>query len=306
MGAIFIALTIVQPVQAQFVPGSGKPVPNAKDDFEDANWTWVSQGPKSSHNIDKQERTPGGYSNNGLWGESALRGEPDQIKRIKTPDGGLPESKASLLIRSLHTGIPGRITNQQQQDDLLMQVNKVVGGYIPVEWSPSMVVRVYVPEWQYFEQRNGSTFGIRADVIGSKTESQVTGNFFRRTTNGVKREAYWPGFFIAYNQATATEKAYAYILCRSDQNGHDVPGPVIREPGWWTFGMSFTGDGRVHYYASPGVDDLTAKDFITSQMPYGFKAEQYFTMFFNVVNQDDGRSWTTPWVIDDPTVYWRR
>jgi hypothetical protein len=67
--------------------------------------------------------------------------------------------------------------------------------------------------------------------------------------------------------------------------------------------MSFTPDGMVHYFASPGVDDLTAEDHITSQYPYGYRTEWMKTFFFNVCTKDDGKTWSTPWVIDDPKVY---
>jgi hypothetical protein len=68
-------------------------------------------------------------------------------------------------------------------------------------------------------------------------------------------------------------------------------------------GMSFTPDGQVHYFASPGVDELTDADRLYSQWPYGFRAQTFQTLFFNVVNSDDGRTWSTPWIIDDPSVH---
>ena len=67
-----------------------------------------------------------------------------------------------------------------------------------------------------------------------------------------------------------------------------------------------TPDGKVHYYASPGVDDLTSEDHIASQYPYGFRCRQFHTFFFNVANRDDGRTWSTSWVIDDPSLYFNR
>ena len=27
-------------------------------------------------------------------------------------------------------------------------------------------------------------------------------------------------------------------------------------------------------------------------------------MFFNVVNHDDGQTWSTPWIVDDPSVFY--
>jgi hypothetical protein len=82
-----------------------------------------------------------------------------------------------------------------------------------------------------------------------------------------------------------------------------VPGPVIEEPGWWTFGLSFTPDGAVHHYASPGVDDLTEEDHLYSSLPYGNRMTAFNNFFINVANLDNGKSWSTPWVIDDPTMY---
>jgi hypothetical protein len=70
--------------------------------------------------------------------------------------------------------------------------------------------------------------------------------------------------------------------------------------------MSVTSDGMVHYYARPGVEDLTPADFITSQYPYGYRAEHFKTFFFNVCNRDDGRTWSTPWIVDDSYVYYIR
>jgi hypothetical protein len=67
--------------------------------------------------------------------------------------------------------------------------------------------------------------------------------------------------------------------------------------------MSFTSDGMVHYYARPGVEELTEQDYITSQFPYGYRCERFRTFFYNVVNGDDGRNWTTAWIVDDPKVY---
>jgi hypothetical protein len=59
----------------------------------------------------------------------------------------------------------------------------------------------------------------------------------------------------------------------------------------------------VHYYASPGVDDLTQADYLTSQYPYTYQARQFRTYFFDVCNQNDGHSWSTPFVIDDPKLF---
>jgi hypothetical protein len=85
--------------------------------------------------------------------------------------------------------------------------------------------------------------------------------------------------------------------------GHEIPGPRMMQPGWYTFGMSVTPDGRCHYYACSGSRDLTEKDYITSSLPYNIRGTMFNTIFFNVCSGDNGNSWSTPWIIDDPRVF---
>jgi hypothetical protein len=107
-------------------------------------------------------------------------------------------------------------------------------------------------------------------------------------------------------QFRAAKRGYAkdsaYMVLRAQDSGHDFPGPEVT-PGWWTLGMSVTPDGQVHFYAHRGVQDLTAKDHLASRYCYGFRASQLDTVFFNVLSQDDGRTLSTPWVIDDPSIF---
>jgi len=95
----------------------------------------------------------------------------------------------------------------------------------------------------------------------------------------------------------------AKLTVRGDRLGRDVRSLDIAEPGWWTLGMSFSDDGQVHYYAHEGVADLTADDHLMSSYPYGERCTAFNNFFFNVANMDNGHTWSTPWVIDDPKVY---
>ena len=292
----------------QFVPGRGVKFSRYGDNFEDENWKFIHNHPKSSKEQDETIRYPRGFSNNKRWFESLKRGQPDKILRVPTPSGGLEGSEFSLMMQSLRTGIPGRISNEQMQDDLLMN-----GQAMPISWEPSCVVRVYIPPFEEWENRTGVSFGIRADcstTVIEADERQKRGKrlrFLDRVRRVRKTEPYWPGIFIALNKANdKNPKDFAHMLIRSNSRGQEVQGPIIKQPGWWTVGMSFTSDGRVHYYASPGVDDLKPEDHLTSQFPYGYKAETFSTMFFNVVNMDDGNSWSTKWIIDDPALYYSR
>ncbi len=274
-----------------FVPGTGEKIEQVGDDFESDDWRYSWHGRKASYEQDEQQRPPGGRSKNGRWYESAMRGHPDVIKRISTPPGGLESSQGSLLLATRLSGIPGRLSDEQQQDDLLMGVKGRIGRPIPVGWSPSFVVRVYLPPFDQWENRTGASFGIRGDVRGRDRHGEI--------------EPYWPGMFILFRSETSRrfDEDFAQISVRAQKNGRDLGGPKIYEPGWWTFGMSYTPNGMVHSYASEGVDDLTAEDHLYSSFPYGSRCMYFDNFFVNVANWDNGKSWSTPWVIDDPEVF---
>jgi hypothetical protein len=283
------------------VPGTGTLFSEVGDDFEDEGWEYIYNNPKSTYDNDKEQRYPAGGSKNGRWYEGMKRGQPDVIKRVPTPKGGLPGSRGSLLLRSLYTGIPGRPSYQMQQDDFIADVSSRVGGAIPVSRSPSVVVRVFLPPVATWEKRTGPHFAFRADV--ETTVLKESGNT-RFSSTHRESETYWPGLFVAFeSQADGRDNNYAYFSLRSDERGHDFRGPQIATTGWWTLGMSFTPNGMVHYFAKPGVEDLTPKDHIASQYPYGYRCERFETFFFDVLNSDDGHTWSTSFVIDDPHVY---
>lgn len=290
---------------AQIVPGTGTLINT--DDFEDESFHFELNWPKSSREEDEQVRYPLGQSTNRMWIESPKRGMPDVIKRVETPAGGIPGSMGALYLRSRDTGIPGRPGFKQAQDDLIMAAKPMTLGYYP-----NFTVRVFLPDWDQWEQRTGVSFGIRAGMQGPQ-EKEVEGKGFgrrllRRGKTEIEQEPYYPGYFIHFTPANdpsnKTGKPFARVLIRANHMGHEVAGPVITEPGWWTFGMSVTPDARCHYYARPGVEDLRPSDHITTQFPYQIQGTHFNTIFFNVCSADDGQSWSTPWIIDDPKVFY--
>ncbi|MEW4526630.1 MAG: hypothetical protein ACF8PG_01105 [Maioricimonas sp. JB045] len=303
VGTGLIAIAAAAPADAQVIPGTGTLLNS--DDFEDESWGYTHNWPKSSKEEDEQVRYPLGRSTNGRWMESPKRGAPDVIKRVETPAGGLPGSTGAMYLRSRDTGVPGRPRGKQAQDDFILQGKPISMGH-----SPNFVVRVYLPEWDQWEQRTGVTFGIRAGMQGPKEEvKSFSSGFlrrFRKSKTVTTQEPFYPGFFIQYNcpRDSKHTEDHAVILIRANQLGHEIPGPKITQTGWWTFGMSMSPDGTCHYYASPGVDPLTASDYITSSVPYGIRANYFNTIFFNVCSADNGQSWSTPWIIDDPQVYY--
>lgn len=288
---------------APVVPGTGVKLANVGDDFEDPDWKFYPKLPKSSQELDQRTRLPTGRSLNGRWYEGVKRGCPDFVQRVPTPPGGLAGSQAALLMRTIRTGIPGAPSYQMQQDDLIANVWQRVGHRIPVQHTPSVVVRVFMPPMTSWENRSGPTFGFRTSLQTHTWKVPEDAVFFKREKYVL--ETYWPGMFVEFRSQTdrGREHDTAYWRIRGTQRGGEIRGPDIDTTGWWTLGMSITRDGMVHYYIKKGVGDLTSKDHITSQFPYGYRAEQFSTFFFNVCNGDNGRTKSTDWVIDDPAVY---
>lgn len=292
---------------AQIVPGTGTVINT--DDFEDESFDFTLNWPKSSREEDEQVRYPLGQSSNKMWLESPKRGMPDVIKRVETPAGGIEGSLGALYLRSRDTGVPGAPRFEQCQDDLIMSARPMTLGYYP-----NYTVRVFLPSWDQWEQRKGVSLGIRCGMQGpQEVDEEDYEGFGRRFFRKLKKketemEPYYPGFFIHFTPADDPQnksgKPFARVLIRANHLGHEVAGPIITETGWWTFGMSVTPDARCHYYASPGVDELKPTDHITSQLPYQIPGTHFNTIFFNVCSADDGKSWSTPWIIDDPKVYY--
>ncbi len=287
---------------AQFVvPGTGTFLDYVGDDFEDPEWNYVHQHPKSSRENDERSRAPLGFSENRRWVEGPERGGPDLLKVVPTPEGGLPGSEYSLLMRTLRSGIPGRRSYDVQQDDLIVNCVSRLGTMVRESEMPNCVVRIYLPPPEQWENRSGPHFGFRMGL--TTTTQKKSGGLFgsRRPTS----EPYWPGMWIHFRSETSrgVEADSAFIKVRGDRYGRDFKVLEMEQFGWWTLGMSLTSDGAVHYFASSGIDRLTAEDHVTSQFPYSFRAEQFRTFFFNVCNRNDGVSWSTPFLIDDPQLF---
>lgn len=300
-----VALWSAESASAQgVIPGSGKRINQVGDDFEDEKWDWVVNGQKASKEQDEQIRQPLGFSTNKRWFESPKRGQPDILRRVKTPPGGIVGSKGSLLIQTVNSGVPNFKSFKMMQDDLVLSSASRI-GMLSVARTPQAVTRIYFPPFKQWENRTGTHFGYRIDLKTTKFEAQQSNRFMRTYSTMVPTtEPYWPGFFIEFHSESDAKykEDAARIIIRGNHLGREVPSKYITE-GWWTFGMSVTPDGQVHYYAGEGVDDLKATDYLYSSRPYGNSAEKFATQFFNVCNKDDGRTWSTGFIIDDPAIY---
>ncbi|HEX6964030.1 MAG TPA: hypothetical protein VF175_19335, partial [Lacipirellula sp.] len=147
LGSIAVMIAAARTAAAQtaasaFVPGSGTKIDYVSDDFEDPTWGYVHKHPKSSREQDERMRHPTGGSTNGRWHEGPERGQPDQIEVIATPAGGLEGSTRALLLRTLHSGIPGMNTRGVEQDDLIAAVPARLRGGVNISEQPSVTIRV--------------------------------------------------------------------------------------------------------------------------------------------------------------------
>ena len=134
-----------------------------------------------------------------------------------------------MLVQTLHSGIPGTLTNEPQQDDLLHN-NQATAGVLPVSWSPNVICRVYVPPTRHWEQRNGATFGYRTGLVAN--------------------EEYWPGIFLHLERVQKDGKLKQQVRAwiRADNGGRDMPSLTFEPETWITMGISHTPDGAVHFF----------------------------------------------------------
>jgi hypothetical protein len=306
--AAISTLIVASPALAArpLVPGTGTKIEYVGDNFEDTQWDFVHNFPKSSREQDERLRSPTGKSINGRWVEGPERGHPDHMQVVPTPPGGIAGSEYSLLVRTLNSGIPGYISRDTQQDDLVANSLARIGT-IPVSEMPSSTIRVYLPPVDQWENRTGPQFGFRISTSTLTTTAKSSGGFFGSSRTVTENEPYWPGLWIHFRSkgSKGAKQDGAFLTYRGDERGRDIRCKeiTVEQFGWWTLGLSVTPDGMVHYYASQGVDDLTAADYITSQFPYGFSAQRLRTYFIDVCNTNDGHTWSTPFVIDDPALY---
>src|SRR5687768_11226331 len=84
---LVLALGAWEAARGQLVPGTGRPLAQAGDDFEDPSWEYIYNSPKASKEQDEKTRVPAGGSRNGRFFEPLLRGQPDFIERVETPEG---------------------------------------------------------------------------------------------------------------------------------------------------------------------------------------------------------------------------
>ncbi len=145
-------------------------------------------------------------------------------------------------------------------------------------------------------------FAFRAAVETTITETK---NQFLFSSKEKKDEIYWPGLFIVRDTKKVDGQMVptAHFRVRADRRGGDFMGPEIPTMGWWTLGISFTPDGLVHYFAKPGVEDTDSRRLHRHSHAVWIQGGRVRSFFYNVVNGDNGKDWSTDWIVDDPKFY---
>ena len=204
-----------------------------------------------------------------------------------------------MSMKTLFSGIPGVPSFTTQQDDFVANVASKIGN-VSISRSPSVVTRVYLPPFDQWEQRTGNSFGFRAALVTTVNKSirPLLRRDVAQVRNLLARHVH------LFHKGRWEEQGTIGPLSDSRRrNGARRVGTEIKQTGWWTLGMSFSPDGNVHYFIRPGVEDLTRKDFVATHTPYSYHAERFDTFFYDVLNMDDGKSWSTEWIVDDPGLY---
>ena len=65
-----------------------------------------------------------------------------------------------------------------------------------------------------------------------------------------------------------------------------------------------TAEGLSAWFGNQAQIDLRPGGSAGMKWDNGHTAEMLNTFFFNIVSPDDGRSWSTEWIVDDPTLYY--
>ncbi|MEZ6095822.1 MAG: hypothetical protein R3C03_16595 [Pirellulaceae bacterium] len=302
--SMLVVLPVANSLAQAVIPGTGAELAEVGDDFEDEAWAYNQNLPKVYNHGDDalSKNLPLGESTNGRWHEGQKRGQPDIVARVETPPGGLVGSAGSMLLRSKITG-SSHPSYQQQQDDFICNVAGRVGK-IDVSRSPSVVTRVWFPPIEEWEERSGCHFAFRVSLEHDTTAISR----FRRASFSAEDGVYWPGFFLnrelpKTNPDGSQTPGRFYFWMKATADSRALSGPEINQFGWWTLGISVSPEGQVHYYAKPGLEDLTAEDHVASAYPFGHHARRFRSFFFNVCSGDDGTTWSTPFIVDDPKVY---
>ena len=190
-------------LMAQFqyhaVPGRGQKATEVGDDFEEAEWTYIDNVPKSSTNLDRDDRLPAGISKNQRVYESTYRGQPDVIKQVPT-SSRRTAGKQTCRCRCVRKC--GRPRPSQPPDAAGRSAGQPVvdpgtgSGFQVAEHRGSRVP----PPIRAVGKTDRTTFGFRAELEGGSMKMVSSKGWFSKGQKlKHKHEAYWPGFFIQFN-----------------------------------------------------------------------------------------------------------
>ena len=172
-----------------FVPGTGEFLGDCCDNFEDPNWSYRYNHPKSSHEQDEKQRGPGGRSSNGLWHEGGKRGTPDLVKRVETPLGRHPRQhrRADVRHAQLRHSRPHRqlAAAGRPADAVRPAAGPLDSDLLAAELHGSRVLAA-----------------VRGMGKSHRPAVRHAVPIARAATRTARVEAYWPGMFLLFHSET--------------------------------------------------------------------------------------------------------
>lgn len=249
--------------------GRTVPLDNLGDTFEDENWHYDYERHRCCH---------------GLWWADGLRGEPESLRRVRTPTDGKSGSIAALEMRTRDRGDD---KHANQEDLFAVDLGGKSRPQLNRMHQPLFIVRVWLPPLERWIAGNGNyhAFG------------------FRQAANS-KVGVYYFSTWIDYNPAVSSEP---YFVCRLGDQESGPKGPIA-QTGWWTLATGFDESGNGYSYAVEGTDYPTEKDRIctTTEFTVGglpdtqldYIKHSFFSLGYPTEREQD------PWfVIDDYEVW---
>lgn len=222
------------------------------------------------------------------WRGGSFRGAPEVLERVTPPANGLPGSTGALRIRSVDNGDDPHPT---QEDFLTQDYTAALGRPLTRDDQVLTTIRVHMPAFSTWS--NGvNNFGFRMEP---RSNSLI----------GVDNPVgyYYPSIWLWDN---GPENRFVVRL--GDGFASDLNVAPITQAGWWTLGIGFDADGIGHYYASPGVDPLTAADEIwdtTMFNSFGGTDPRMDTLAYNFLSlgYPAGPSLSPDFIVDDFEVF---
>ena len=229
---------------------------------------------------------------------------PTRSKSIPTPPAACAGSQQALLLRTLNSGIPGYALQRRPAGRPDRQLPRTPPRRHPRRRTPQLH-RPRLPA-------AGRAVGTALRPAVRLPRQPVDGHHRRKTTgffssgSSTEVEPYWPGMWIHFRANAHQEHQGRHGLHRRPRRPHGPRLPRPRDRPSSAGGRSACRSPPTAWCTTtPAPASTSSPPPTTSRrsIPYSYTARDFRTYFFDVCNRNDGRTWSTPFVIDDPKLY---